>query len=83
MNDYLRIEMYDEAARVYREGGVGYDVFVPGIGWAVNDDSPSADFAEVVKVARAMFLYTAAGKPIRQRAEPAAPLALADLDDSA
>lgn len=31
------VQIGDERARVYCEGGVGFDRFVKGVGWVVND----------------------------------------------
>ncbi len=33
----VRVRLYDEQAKVYAEGGIGFERHVKGIGWIVND----------------------------------------------
>lgn len=42
-------------ARVYAEGGIGYDSWVDGMGW-VADDDPDADFETIVEATRRLAL---------------------------
>ena len=45
------VRVYDEQAKVYAEGGIGFERRVKGIGWVVNDQ-PSALIARYAMAIR-------------------------------
>lgn len=49
----VRVQMDDERATVYREGGIAFARLVPGIGW-VLDDEPSEAIQSLAWAARSV-----------------------------
>jgi hypothetical protein len=58
----VTVTVGQERARIYQEGGIGFEHFIRGIGWCV-DDRPSLYIA---KLARRVQLHCGWGQPLKR-----------------
>lgn len=49
------VQYGDERARVYLEGGIGFDHFIRGVGWVVNDQPGSLIFKLALAIRKIAF----------------------------